>query len=107
MGNLLCAVLVWVWLIACFFIHLSGSLCVGGQCVTWLMPVGIGERKCENTLGDNGNILGICVNYYGRIRWIFCSYLCLVLLFWLGCVPSWWYCVLFSLMCIITLSRVV
>jgi hypothetical protein len=36
--------------------------------VNWLMPVRIGERKkCENSLGDNSGILGICVNYYGRI----------------------------------------
>jgi len=27
-GKLLCNVLVWVWIIACFFIHLHGSLCV-------------------------------------------------------------------------------
>jgi len=72
---------VWVWLIVCFFIHLYGSLCVEGLCVTWLMPVGIGERKkCENSLGYNSGKLGICVNYYGRIMWMFCTYLCLVLL---------------------------
>jgi len=56
-------------------------LCVEGLCVTWLMPVGIGERKrCENSLGDNSDILDICVNYYGRIMWKFCTYLCLVFL---------------------------
>jgi len=28
-----------------------GSLCLEGLCVTWLMPVGIGEKKrCENFL---------------------------------------------------------
>jgi len=43
-GRLLCTVLVWVWLIACYFIHLYGSLCMG-LCVTWLMPVEVGERK--------------------------------------------------------------
>ena len=65
MGNLLCDVLlwVWVWLIACVFIHLCGLLCVEGQCVTWLMAVGLGERKCENCLGDSSGILGICANY--------------------------------------------
>jgi len=45
MGKPLCTVLVWAWLIACFFIHLYGSLCVEGQGVTWLMSVGVGERK--------------------------------------------------------------
>ena len=74
--------------------------------MNWLMPVRIGERKkCENSLGDNSGILGICVNYYGRIMWMFCTYLCLVLLciyyiFWLGSVQPWRYCVSFSLMCI-------
>jgi len=67
MGNPLCAVLVWVWLIACFFIHICGSLCVEGQCVTWLMAVGIGERKRENSSGDVSSILGIFVTNYGRI----------------------------------------
>jgi len=67
MGNPLCAVLVWVWLIVCFFIYLCGSLCV-----TWLLPVGNGERKCENSLGDS-SIVGICVSYYGRIMWMFCT----------------------------------
>ena len=68
MGNLLCTVLVWVWLF-CVFLHSSyGSLCVEGLCVTWLLPVGFGERKmCEKSLGDNRSILGICVNYYGEI----------------------------------------
>ena len=61
MGNPLCAVLMWVWLIACFFNHLCVSLCVEGLCVTWLMPVGIGDRKCENSSGDNSSIFGICV----------------------------------------------
>ena len=66
--------------IACFFIHLHGSLCVEGLCMTWLMPVGIGERKgCENSLGYNIGVLDICVNYYRRIMWMFCTYLCLVL----------------------------
>jgi len=60
--------------------HLCGSLCEEGLCVTWLMPVGIGERKCDNSSGGNSSIFGICVNYYGRIVWIFCTYLCLVLL---------------------------
>jgi len=73
MGNPLCAVLVWVWLIACFFIHLCGSLCVEGLCVTWLMPAGNGERKCENSLGENSSIVSICVSYYGRIMWMFCT----------------------------------
>jgi len=34
---------------------------VESLCVTWLMPVGIGERRCENSLGDN------IVNYNGII----------------------------------------
>ena len=38
-GKPLCAVLVWVWLYACSFIHLCGSLCVEGLCMTWLMVV--------------------------------------------------------------------
>ena len=79
MGDPLCAVFVWVWLIACLFNPLCGSLCVEGLCVTWLTPVGIGEGKCNNSSGYN-SILGISVNYYGRIMWIFCTYLCLVLL---------------------------
>ena len=29
-------------------------------CVTWLLPVGVGERKiCENSLDDNRGVLGI------------------------------------------------
>ena len=39
------------------------------------MPVGIGERKCEKSSGYNSIILGIRVNYYGRIMWIFCTLL--------------------------------
>jgi len=78
-GKPLCTALVWVWLIECFLIHLYGSLCVEGLCVTWLMPVGIGERqRCENSLGDNSGTIGICVNYYGTIMWKFCTYLCLI-----------------------------
>jgi len=80
MGNPLCAVLMWVWLIVCFFIHIRGSLCVEGLCVTWLMSVGNGERKCENSLGDNSSIVGICVSYYGRIMWMFGCFVLLVLL---------------------------
>ena len=57
MGDPLCAVLVWVWFIARFFNPLWGSLCVEGVCVTWLMPVGIGERKCDNSSGYN-SVLG-------------------------------------------------
>jgi len=79
-GQPLCNVLMWVWLIACFFIHLHGSLSVEGLCVTWLMPVGIGEgKRCEISLGDNIGVLDICVNYYGRIMWMFCTSSCLVL----------------------------
>jgi len=80
MGNLLCAVLVWVWLIARFFIHLGESLCVEGQCVSWLMAVGIGDRKCENSLVDISSVLGIGVNCCGRIVWLFYTSLCPVLL---------------------------
>ena len=36
MGKPLCTTLTWAWLVACFFIHLYGSLCVEGLCVTWL-----------------------------------------------------------------------
>ena len=47
-----CTVLLWAWLIACFFIHLYGSLCVEDVCVKWLMRVGTGERKkCEKLFG--------------------------------------------------------
>jgi len=49
------------------------------MCVAWLMPVETGERKCDTSSGYN-SILGICVNYYGRIMWIFCTYMSLVLL---------------------------
>jgi len=35
-----------VGLAYCVLLHSSyGSLCVEGLCVTWLMPVGVGERK--------------------------------------------------------------
>ena len=45
-GKPLCTVLlVWAWLIACFFIRLYGSYCVEGLCVAWLLPVGTGGRK--------------------------------------------------------------
>ena len=35
--------------------------------MTWVMPVGSGERNCENSSDDNSSILGICVTNYGRI----------------------------------------
>jgi len=36
--------------------------------VTWLLPVGVGEREmCENSLGYNRGVLGICVKYYEEI----------------------------------------
>jgi len=55
---------VWVWLIACFFIHLldrcvwfGWSVCdLVDACGDWRL------KKCENSLGDK-----ICVNYYGRM----------------------------------------
>ena len=41
------------------------AVCVGGLCVAWLLPVGVGERKCVRILWVM--ILGICVKYYGEI----------------------------------------
>jgi hypothetical protein len=78
-GKPLCTVLVWVLFIACFFIHFHVSLLCGRSVCDLVDAVAIGERKrCENSLGDNSEILGICVKYYGRIMWMFCTYLCLV-----------------------------
>jgi len=35
-SRYVCTILVWAWLVVCFFIHLYGSLCVEGLCLTRL-----------------------------------------------------------------------
>ena len=62
MGRLQCTVVMRVWLIA------VSSFIIGSLCVTWLLPVGVGERKlCENSLVDDRGVLGNCVKYCGEI----------------------------------------
>jgi len=88
-GKPLCTVLLWAWLIVCFFIHLHGSLCVEGLRVTQLDLViaygGWRKKKCVRILlGDDSGILGVCV----KVLWgayVDVLYLYLVLLYILGC----------------------
>jgi hypothetical protein len=71
-----------VGLAYCVFIHSSLWVVVCRRSVCDLVDACGDWRKKEmlEFFGDNSGILAICVNYYGRIMWMFCTYLCLVLL---------------------------
>ena len=67
--------------------------------MTWLVPVGVGERKCETSLGDKS------VNYYEIIVLDVLYFLVsgapvYLYILWLGRVHPWWHCVSFLLMCV-------
>jgi len=72
-----------VGLAYCMLLHSSSWVVVCGRSVCDLVDACRDWREkemCDNSLGENSGILGICVNCYGRILWMFCTYWCLVLL---------------------------